>query len=223
MEPPRAPRDVRRRARRRVRHAHAEPPPAPRRQHVHRLARGRPRARGRQGAVAARRAVRRPRRLRARDRGRRRRHARRRDRLRGAVASADESAFSYRDLDERSAAAMCFTSGTTGLPKGVVYSHRAIAIHALTAALLLGRERGRHHPPGRPDVPRERVVLPVHLLPRRREAGVPGPAPRPREPPRRVRAGEGHAQRGRADDLDGDPPGARRRPPTGGTCRRCGR
>src|SRR6185436_18029856 len=38
------------------------------------------------------------------------------------VASADDSAFAYRDLDERSAAAMCFTSGTTGLPKGVVYS-----------------------------------------------------------------------------------------------------
>ena len=58
------------------------------------------------------------------------------------IASADEGAFSYRDIDERDAAAMCFTSGTTGLPKGVVYSHRAIAIHALTAGALLGITEG---------------------------------------------------------------------------------
>jgi fatty-acyl-CoA synthase len=48
------------------------------------------------------------------------------------LASAVESDFVYRDLDERSAAAMCYTSGTTGRPKGVLYSHRGIAIHALT-------------------------------------------------------------------------------------------
>ena len=46
--------------------------------------------------------------------------------------------FAYRDIDERAAAAMCYTSGTTGKPKGVAYSHRAIAVHALTAGSLLG-------------------------------------------------------------------------------------
>jgi fatty-acyl-CoA synthase len=51
------------------------------------------------------------------------------------LAGADESAFEYRDIDERSAAAMCYTSGTTGQPKGVLYSHRAIAVHSLASAI----------------------------------------------------------------------------------------
>lgn len=41
----------------------------------------------------------------------------------------------YPDLAEDEAAAMCYTSGTTGKPKGVLYSHRAICLHSLATAL----------------------------------------------------------------------------------------
>jgi fatty-acyl-CoA synthase len=46
--------------------------------------------------------------------------------------------FAMPALDERSAAAMCYTSGTTGNPKGVAYSHRSIFLHSMIATSTSG-------------------------------------------------------------------------------------
>ena len=50
------------------------------------------------------------------------------------MAKQDDS-FEWPAFDERTAAALCYTSGTTGNPKGVLYSHRSTVIHALAAAM----------------------------------------------------------------------------------------
>lgn len=56
--------------------------------------------------------------------------------LRNAVAfedwlQASDGDFAWRTFDENTAAALCYTSGTTGNPKGVLYSHRSNVLHAL--------------------------------------------------------------------------------------------
>ena len=47
---------------------------------------------------------------------------------------AESPTFAWKDdIDERSAAAMCYTSGTTGNPKGVAYSHRSTYLHSMAS------------------------------------------------------------------------------------------
>jgi fatty-acyl-CoA synthase len=76
-------------------------------------------------------------------------------RLRNAVAYEEwlkgtDGDFTWKSFDENTAAALCYTSGTTGNPKGVLYSHRSNVLHALMC--------------NQPDVlglSSEHVILPV--------------------------------------------------------------
>ena len=78
----------------------------------------------------------------------------------GEVASYDEllmaepPGFDWPEVDERSAAAMCYTSGTTGPPKGIVYSHRSTFLHAF----------GVSTPAGLPLSDRDRALVIVPMF-----------------------------------------------------------
>jgi fatty-acyl-CoA synthase len=54
-----------------------------------------------------------------------------------ALLAAHAGAFAWPELQERDAAVVCYTTGTTGDPKGIVYSHRSIFLHTLAT---LGRD-----------------------------------------------------------------------------------
>lgn len=71
------------------------------------------------------------------------------------LIEAASSEFDFQDFDENTIATTFYTTGTTGLPKGVYYSHRQLVIHTLvaTTALASPTTQGRFH--------RESVYMPL--------------------------------------------------------------
>src|SRR5690625_6649602 len=51
------------------------------------------------------------------------------------VADGDETFEFSKDIDEEDPAGMCYTSATTGKPKGVVYTHRGIFLHSMALSM----------------------------------------------------------------------------------------
>ena len=109
------------------------------------------------------------------------------------LLAAEDDDFDWPQFDENTASSLCYTSGTTGNPKGVLFSHRSTLLHALGTAL-----------PDVNDYTARSTVLPIVPMFHVNAWGIPYAAPlvgaklvlpgagaRPREPVRAVRAGEG--------------------------------
>ena len=119
------------------------------------------------------------------------------------LLAAEDAEFPWPDVDERAAAAMCYTSGTTGNPKGVVYSHRSTVLHSMSvnAGYRRRAHRARSGAADRADVPRQRVGTAVRGVVRGRGLRDAGPVPPGRTAREAHRIGAAHRRRRGADHL----------------------
>ena len=98
-----------------------------------------------------------------------------------ALLAAASPAYDFPDFDENTQATTFYTTGTTGLPKGVYYSHRQLVLHTLVGARV-SRHRGEAGPflarrrlyADHADVPCPRLGLSLGGDARRRQTGLSG-------------------------------------------------
>jgi fatty-acyl-CoA synthase len=82
------------------------------------------------------------------------------------LVAAESDAFAWPELDENTAAALCYTSGTTGNPKGALFSHRSTVLHALACCMPDVKNYSSHS-----------VVLPIVPMFHVNAWGIPYSAP----------------------------------------------
>ena len=115
------------------------------------------------------------------------------------------TAYDWPAVDENDAAALCYTSGTTGNPKGVAYSHRSIYLHSMQVCMaesVRARARAQRDLAIVPMFHAMAWGLPYAALHVRRLAAHAGPVPAGRAARRDDRSGAADAGRRGADDLD---------------------
>ncbi len=98
------------------------------------------------------------------------------------LLAAASPQYDFQDFDENSVPTTFYTTGTTGNPKGVYFTHRQLVLHTMGVSTIMGADRQRA-PAGHqrrvhadhPDVPCARLGLAVCGDHARAQAGVPRP------------------------------------------------
>ena len=116
--------------------------------------------------------------------------------------AAEDGDYAWHEGDERDPCGLCYTSGTTGNPKGVLYEHRSTVLHAMSviAPDVVRPVGALGDAPGRADVPRQQLVHALCGAIARLKAGDLRRQPA-RTSVQAVQRGGGHPHRWRSDGV----------------------